>query len=105
MHLDTLVKQLLWVQLWSGAPLYLLASVAMGVWLHHCGRFKLVSLVVLALLCTAVTVVASVLFWVRVLGPVDVMVLGAVNLPALVCCLVIFPVIGGLCLAASYAKQ
>lgn len=86
---------LAWLQAWSGAPLYLVASVLQGLWLHRRG-YALTGIVATALLTSALTVLAGLVIWGRYLAGIDIMLWDAVNLPALIATIIVFPVVTAL---------
>lgn len=88
------LAEIIWTLAWSGSPLYVLALSAQGVWLHQSGRFSLAAVAATALFSVALTILAGVVIWGRFFGPQDIMLWQVINLPALLACLVVFPVVG-----------
>lgn len=92
------LTELLWTQAWSGVPIYLLAAVGQALWLHHRSDFGPAALVAIAVFSTGLAILAGVVIWGRVFGPVDIMLYGMINIPAVIASLILFPVVGWLCL-------
>lgn len=81
-----------WVQAWSGAPLYLMAAVLQGIWLHRHG-FMLAGIMATAVFTTTLTILASLIVWDRYLSGIEIMLWNTVNLPALIATCIVFPVV------------
>lgn len=103
--MTNLAEQLLWIQLWTGAPIYVFASTCQGLWLQRSGHYKWPAIVSSALFCTAIAVIGGVVVWVKILGPIDIMLYGAINLAALIASAVIFPLIGALGVALGRSSN
>lgn len=89
------LTDLLWTQTWSGAPLYLMAAVAQGLWLHRRG-FDLAAIAATAMLSTLLAVLLGVVLWGRIFtGPeAGIMLWEVINLPGAIATAVVFPLVG-----------
>jgi len=85
--------ELAWTQAWSGSPLYVMAIAAQGFWLHQHARFGFATLSGIAVLSTGLTLLASIILWGRFFAGESIMLWQVVNLPALIACLLIYPVV------------
>lgn len=86
----------------TGGPIYMLAGVLQGIFLHYHG-YSAVAAVATALLTTALTICASVLIWSQLTVGVPIM-WGAVNLPALVASVILYPLVT-LVIAVGFIKR
>lgn len=84
---------LIWVQAWSGAPVYVLAALAQGIALHRLG-FALAPIAGTALLSTGLSILAGVVLWGRLLVGSEVLLWNVLNLPALIAAGLLFPLVG-----------
>ena len=87
------LPEIFWIQAWSGAPLYLLACVAQGLWLHQRTRLDLAPLLAIGAFSTLLALLAGVVIWGRFFAGTSIMLWQAVNLPALLACIIIFPIV------------
>lgn len=87
------LAELLWTQAWSGAPLYVLAMLAQGLWLYQSGHFRLTAVLATGLFSVTLTILAGVVLWGRLFGGQDIMLWQIINLPALLACFIIFPIV------------
>lgn len=85
--------ELFWTQAWSGSPLYVLACLAQGLWLHQRAGLGLSGLIATGCLSTLLTILAGVVLWGRLFAGESIMLWQAVNLPALCACALIYPII------------
>lgn len=100
------IAELLWTQAWSGAPLYVLGMLAQGFWLHRRGTgFSLTPILATGAFSTALTILTGVVIWGRFFTGESIMLWQAVNLPALLASLVIYPAVGALVYAGFYTSD
>lgn len=88
------LTELLWTQTWSGAPLYVLAILAQGLWLHQSGRISLPAVACSAVFSAGLSILAGVIIWGRFFGGQDIMLWQLLNIPAIFACFLVFPLVG-----------
>lgn len=98
------LSAILLLQTISGAPIYLIAAVIQGIFLHSRG-YSAAGAIATALLTIALAVVASVLIWNRFMMGIPIMLWNTVNVPALVASVLVFPVVALLIIAGVAVRR
>lgn len=89
------LTQLLLLQGLAGLPIYLIAAVFQGIFLHQRG-YPVGGVLATVALTIALSLLASVALWGRFFSQVDILMWGAVNLPAVVASIIVVPIITAL---------